>query len=95
MKDFGVRLKALRQRKKLTQAELADLLSVTKSVISAYENDLRMPSYDILLHISEIFDVSTDYLLCNEAHNNIDLSGMSPTVRAAMLALMEAIKNDC
>ena len=95
MKDLGVRLKALRQRKKLTQAELADLLSVTKSVISAYENDLRMPSYDILIHISKIFDVSTDYLLCNDSPLIIDLSGISPDVRNALLALIDTMKMDC
>ena len=95
MNNFGVRLKNLRLKRHLTQAELADLLSVTKSVISAYEHNLRMPSYDILIHISRIFDVSTDYLLCNDSLNTIDLSGMFPAVRTAVLALLEAIRDDC
>ncbi|MFR3008340.1 MAG: helix-turn-helix domain-containing protein, partial [Pseudoruminococcus massiliensis] len=43
--DFGNRLKTLRIKKKLTQQQLADLLGLTKSVISAYENGLRYPAY--------------------------------------------------
>ena len=36
-----------------TQAQLAQRLGVTKSVISAYETGLRMPSYDVLISISQ------------------------------------------
>lgn len=63
MTDFGNRLKNLRLRKHMTQSDLAERLGVTKSVISAYETGLRMPSYDILIKISRIFRVTTDYLL--------------------------------
>ena len=61
--DFGIKIKNLRLQKRLTQAELAQKLGVTKSVISAYETGLRLPSYDILIHIAKIYSVSTDYLL--------------------------------
>lgn len=60
--NFGNRLKTLRI-KKLTQQQLADLLGLTKSVISAYENGLRYPAYDVLIKIARIFKVSTDFLL--------------------------------
>ena len=48
MVDFGNTLKTLRLQNKFTQAELAKKLGLTKSVISAYENGLRLPSYDVL-----------------------------------------------
>ena len=63
MVDFGNRLKTLQIQNSYTQVQLAQKLGVTKSVISAYENGLRMPSYDILITISKVFKVSTDYLL--------------------------------
>lgn len=63
MVDFGKRLKELRKNNGLTQGELANKLSLTKSVVSAYENDIRLPSFDVLLALSRIFKVSTDYLL--------------------------------
>ena len=62
MVDFGNILKTLRLRENMTQAQLAQKLGLTKSVISAYETGLRLPSYDILIHIAKIYNVSTDYL---------------------------------
>ena len=40
MVDFGNTLKTLRLYNKMTQAQLAQKLGLTKSVISAYENGL-------------------------------------------------------
>ena len=66
MVDFGNVLKTLRLRENMTQAQLAQKLGLTKSVISAYETGLRLPSYDILIHIAKIYNLSTDYLLVLE-----------------------------
>ena len=75
MVDFGNTLKTLRLREDMTQAQLAQKLGLTKSVISAYETGLRLPSYDVLIHVSKIFKVSTDYLLGVESQHDLDLSG--------------------
>ena len=93
MVDFGVRLKTLRLQHKLTQLELAQKLSLTKSVISAYETGLRMPSYDVLIAISRIFKVSTDYLLGVEQKDSIDLSGLSDEEIAALSRLIKAMRD--
>lgn len=92
MVDFGNTLKTLRLRDGLTQAQLAQKLGLTKSVISAYETSLRLPSYDVLIHIAKIFDVSTDYLLGVERKSDIDLSGISQEERAAIINLINAMK---
>ena len=93
MVDFGNRLKTMRLQKKMTQSDLAIKLGLTKSVISAYETGLRMPSYDVLLAIARVFKVSTDYLLGNEHGNTIDLSGLSQEETDAIIKLIKAIKN--
>lgn len=78
MVEFGNRLKHLRTKSGVTQAQLAERLGLTKSVISAYETGLRMPSYEILIQISRIFKVSTDYLLGVERkQQELDLSGLT------------------
>ena len=92
MVDFGNTLKTLRLYNEMTQAQLAQKLGLTKSVISAYENGLRLPSYDILIHIAKIFKVTTDYLLNVETPNNIDLSGLSLAEKEALLKLIQAMK---
>ena len=92
MVDFGNTLKTQRLKENLTQAQLAQKLGLTKSVISAYETGLRMPSYDILIHIAKIFNVSTDYLLGVEQKQNIDLSGLSNQEVDALKNLIKAMK---
>lgn len=63
MKDFGIRLKLLREEKKLTQKELAKLLNVRNTTVSAWEKDIAEPPYDTLKFICKYFDISADYLL--------------------------------
>ena len=92
--DFGNRLKTLRIKKKLTQHQLADLLGLTKSVISAYENGLRYPAYDVLIKISRIFKVSTDFLLGVEIKREIDTSGLTDEQVEALIVLIDTIRNN-
>ncbi len=63
MVDFGTTLKELRQQAGLTQKQLADKLWLSKATVSYYEQSLRSPSPEILIKLSKIFHVSTDYLL--------------------------------
>lgn len=61
--NFNVRLKQLRQKHKLTQSELADILGLKPTAISNYESKRNEPSFDKLIALSKYFDVSCDYLL--------------------------------
>lgn len=92
MVDFGRKLKTLRLQNDLTQAQLGSKLGLTKSVVSAYETNLRLPSYDVLIHIAKIFSVSTDFLLGLENKREIDLSGLTQEEIDALLNLIIAIK---
>lgn len=94
MVDFGSTLKRLRLKENITQEALAQKLGLTKSVISAYETGLRHPSYDVLIHIAKIFNVSTDYLLGLENKQKIDLSGLSQEETKALLNLIKAMKRN-
>lgn len=62
-------------------------------MISAYETGLRLPSYDVLIHIAQIFKVSTDYLLGVEHKDSLDLSGLTQPEKSALLMLIKAMKN--
>lgn len=94
MIEFGSRLKQLRLNHNMTQPVLAKKLQVTKSVISAYETGLRMPSYETLLMISKVFSVSTDYLLGNDIgkNNSIDVSGLSEKEIEAVRTIVNSLK---
>lgn len=92
MVDFGARLRLLRQAKDMTQKQLSDALSLTKSVISAYETDVRLPSYDILLRMSAIFGVTTDYLLGASHKQLVDISGLSESDSQMVLMLINRLR---
>lgn len=74
--DFGSKLKELRTHAGLTQAQLGKRIGVTKSVISFYEQQERSPSPDVLIKLSGIFHVSTDYLLGLQKTETIDVSDL-------------------
>ena len=63
MTIYGARLKSLRKRENITQNDLAAKLNVTKGTVSTWETDNRKPSFDKLVEICTLFDVSLDYLL--------------------------------
>lgn len=76
MVDFGKNLKKLRLQEDLTQQDLANRLGVTKSVVSYYELQERIPSPEILIKLSAIFHVSTDHLLGLDKKETVDLTGL-------------------
>ena len=60
---FSKRLKMLRQKHRITQGELADILNLKPTAISNYESERNEPSINKLIALSKYFDVSCDYLL--------------------------------
>ncbi len=75
--QVSTRLKQLRTERQLTQTQIADRVGITRSTLSAYENETRYPSYDILVKLAYLFGVSTDYLLGKETLYTLDLTGLS------------------
>lgn len=74
--EFHKKLKELRTNAGMTQMQLGAQIGVTKSVISYYELQERIPSPEILVKLAAIFHVSTDYLLGIEKKSVIDVSGL-------------------
>ena len=60
---FADKLIQLRKQKGWSQEELAEKLDVTRQSVSKWESTQSVPDLERILRISEIFDVSLDYLL--------------------------------
>ena len=58
-----MRLKDLREDHDLTQKELAARLHISQNTYSEYENGVRQLPIEILIALSYIYNVSTDYIL--------------------------------
>ncbi len=63
MGNFQNIFKRLRISSKLTQAEMAEKLGISRSTIGMYETGAREPDFETLERIADFFNVDTDYLL--------------------------------
>ncbi len=60
---IGKRIKRLREKKGLTQAEFGKLLGLTDKAVSTWENDIKVPRMATLQRIADLFCISTAYLV--------------------------------
>jgi len=61
--DFSARLKAAREAKGLSQADLAERTGLQPSAVSHFETGRRAPSFDNLRILADALGVTTDFLL--------------------------------
>ncbi len=61
--DFGTNIKRVRLKHKLTQAQFGEIIGKSPSTIHGYENNTVVPPFNVLLTISELFDVSVGTLM--------------------------------
>ncbi|MBO7424177.1 MAG: helix-turn-helix transcriptional regulator [Clostridiales bacterium] len=57
------RIQSLRKAKGMSQEELADAAGVSRQAVSKWESEQSIPDIDKIVILSEIFDVTTDYIL--------------------------------
>lgn len=98
MVELGVKLRQLRQVRQWTQGLVAERVGVTASVVSAYETGIRQPSYESLIKLARLYNVSTDYLLgvsdrrTAESQHLVSVDGLSPAERSLVVQLIDALK---
>lgn len=60
---LGDRLKELRLNNGLKQSDLLKKFNLSSARYSQYENDKRVPDYELLIKFADFYNVSIDYLL--------------------------------
>ena len=63
---FGEKLKAARKESGLSQEQLAEKMSVSRSAVAKWESDNGMPDVNNLKVMAQLLDVSVDYLLSED-----------------------------
>lgn len=61
--ELSEKLKKLRADKKMTQENLAEVLHVSRTTISSWENGRSYPDLEMIVVISDYFETSLDFLL--------------------------------
>lgn len=74
---MGLRLKELRESKGLSQSQVAKRLSLSRASISGYENNLAVPSIEVVCKFALLFGVSSDYLLGLDNRKAIIIDGLT------------------
>ena len=64
--EFNEKLKKLRIDKRLTQAQLAAMLFVSRSTVAKWENGLGLPNPESMAMLEELFDITTPELATEE-----------------------------
>jgi transcriptional regulator with XRE-family HTH domain len=68
--NTGERIKILRKEKNWNQAELGAKIGLGDRAVSSIEKGINAPSAETVIKLSEIFEVSTDYLLTGKEGTN-------------------------
>lgn len=61
--NIADRIQYLRKQKGLSQEELADKIGVSRQAVSKWESKQSTPDLDKILVMSDLFEVTTDYIL--------------------------------
>ena len=89
---LGQRIYELRLGLGLNQVELAKRLNVAKQTVSNWENENIQPSIEMLVRLSKLFGVTTDYLLGLDDTPRLALDGLSPQAVAHLALLVEDLR---
>ena len=85
-------IKEIRNRKGLTQAEVAAAIGVSPVVYSRYETGSRQPSVDVLVQMADIFGVTVDYLLGRQDVESSKVDRLFASRNADERARQDALK---
>ncbi len=83
---MGLRIAALRRAAGWNQMELAQKLGISASAVGMYEQGRREPAVDMLIRLSELFDVSIDYLVTGKPDTLRDRDRFSGALLSSVAA---------
>ena len=87
------RIKNLRVSNNMTQSNLAKKLNITRSSVNAWEMGLSTPSTTYIVELSQLFHVSTDYLLGLSSNVTLDISNLNEQEIKLVYDLVQYFKN--
>lgn len=59
---IGVRIKEIRKKRKMTQADVAEALGISRSVVANWETGVTEPDAAQMRKLRDLFNISPDYL---------------------------------
>ena len=88
------KIKMLREKSGMTQAELSRKLGITRSGVNAWEMGLSIPSTQYVVELALLFNVSTDYLLGLNSTATVSVAGLQDREIATIVELIACFKDN-
>jgi len=82
------RIRYLRDKANMTQTDLAKKLGISRSAVNAWEMSLSSPSINNIIEMTQIFHVSSDYLLSLSDELTVNISHLSNEQKELILRLI-------
>ena len=92
--DFGMRLKELRESKRLSQTDVAARLDVSRATISGYECNTITPSVEQLVKLAVLYNASLDYMLGMENRSYLYLDDLTESQQRTVLDIVDRLKKE-
>ena len=90
------KIKMLREKRGITQAELAKSLGLTRAGVNAWEMGISVPSTQYVVELARFFGVSTDYLLDLKETYTVSVEGLNDRQIASIVEIIQCYKaNKC
>ncbi|MFI3254680.1 MAG: helix-turn-helix transcriptional regulator [Eubacteriales bacterium] len=87
-------IKQLREQHNMTQTQLANRLSITRSSVNAWEMGISCPSTQYLVELAHLFSVSTDYLLGLNDRQMVSIEGLDEEELGILYGLLGYFKDN-
>ncbi len=86
------RIKELRTRNNLSQVKLAKVLNVSRSTVNAWEMGISMPTIKYVIEMSNLFKVTSDYILGIDNAESISLNGLNKKQVQSIIQIIDCFK---
>ena len=94
MFDLGLRIKELREEHHWTQEELGKKINKSKSMVSLYESNIKIPSGETLIDLAYLFNVSLDYLVGIDKKEMVSIEKLSERQKTLVHTLLIEFRDD-
>ena len=85
------RIRFLRDKYGMTQTDLARQLGISRSAVNAWEMSLSAPSLANVVEMTQIFHVSTDFLLSASDRLTVDITDLDNEQKEIVLRLVACL----
>lgn len=86
------KIKMLREKRGITQTELAKQLGLTRAGVNAWEMGISVPSTQYVVELALFFKVSTDYLLDIKETATVSVEGLDDREISSVVEIIDCLR---